>query len=179
LFFENKYDYDSWGKVSTAQSSANQIGYTGQRLDSKTGLMALGNGERYYSPTLARFIQQDSLTGSLNTPQSLNRFSYVHNNPHKFIDPSGHAGILATIAIGAAVGGLFGGAIEFAHQAVDVYNGEGSFDIGKIGKAAAVGAAVGAVIGSFGLLAGAFGVMPHLRSALLREARLSEQRQRI
>jgi Metallopeptidase toxin 4 len=52
--------------------------------------MALGNGERYYSPTLARFIQQDSFTGSLNTPQSLNRFSYVHNNPNKYTDPTGH-----------------------------------------------------------------------------------------
>jgi Bacterial toxin 47 len=54
--------------------------------------MALGNGERYYSPTLARFIQQDSFTGSLNTPQSLNRFSYVHNNPFGFTDPTGHEG---------------------------------------------------------------------------------------
>jgi RHS repeat-associated protein len=87
-----KYDYDSWGKVSVTQnqSSNNQIGYTGQRLDNETGLMALGNGERYYSPTLARFIQQDSFIGSVNVPESINRFSYVHNNPLGFADPSGH-----------------------------------------------------------------------------------------
>jgi RHS repeat-associated protein len=87
----SRYDYDSWGVQSNTNNSNNTIGYTGQRLDSETGLMALGNGERYYSPTLARFIQQDSFSGSLNLPQSLNRFSYSYNNPLKFVDPSGNA----------------------------------------------------------------------------------------
>ena len=92
-----KYDYDSWGKSSVVQNlpSNNAIGYTGQRLDNETGLMALGNGERYYSPTLARFIQQDSFTGSLTNGQSLNRFAYGLNNPLKFIDPSGNEGLVA------------------------------------------------------------------------------------
>ena len=52
--------------------------------------MALGNGERYYSPAYARFIQQDSFAGNPMNPQSLNRFSYAHNNPNKYTDPSGH-----------------------------------------------------------------------------------------
>lgn len=87
----NSYAYDGWGKVTGAiGSSNNSIGYTGQRLDAETGLMALGNGERYYSPALARFVQQDSFTGSLNQPPSLNRFSYVHNNPLTYRDPTGH-----------------------------------------------------------------------------------------
>lgn len=87
----NRYDYDSWGKVSNqVGGSANSIGYTGQRLDNETGLMALGNGERYYSPTLARFIQQDSFTGDVKNPVSLNRYSYVHNNPLTHRDPTGH-----------------------------------------------------------------------------------------
>jgi RHS repeat-associated protein len=67
---------DSWGVQSNTEgTSNNSIGYTSQRLDSETGLMALGNGERYYSPTLARFIQQDSFIGSLTNAQSLNRFA--------------------------------------------------------------------------------------------------------
>jgi hypothetical protein len=52
--------------------------------------MPLGNGERYYSSGLGRFIQQDSFTGYLDETASLNRYSYVHNNPTRFTDPSGH-----------------------------------------------------------------------------------------
>ena len=83
-------EYDAFGLQSSSNQSANSIGYTGQRLDNETGLMALGNGERYYSPSYARFIQQDSVVGNSMMPQSLNRFSYTHNNPNKFTDPSGH-----------------------------------------------------------------------------------------
>ncbi len=57
--------------------------------------MALGNGERYYSPAYARFIQQDSVIGKNQSPQSLNRYSYVSNNPLKYTDPSGNEGLLA------------------------------------------------------------------------------------
>jgi RHS repeat-associated protein len=68
----------------------NRVGYTGQRRDEETGLMALGNGERYYSPNLGQFVQQDSFAGLLDQPQMLNRHSYVTNNPTGYSDPSGH-----------------------------------------------------------------------------------------
>jgi RHS repeat-associated protein len=85
------YEYDVWGQVvGSEQGSLNTVLYTGQRLDTETGLMPLGNGERYYSPSLAQFIQQDSFAGFLSIPQSLNRHSYVHDNPVKYTDPSGH-----------------------------------------------------------------------------------------
>lgn len=92
----NKTEYDAFG-LQTASNplAANSIGYTGQRLDKETGLMALGNGERYYSPAYARFIQQDSWLGNNSMPQSLNRFSYAYNNPLKYHDPSGNEGIVA------------------------------------------------------------------------------------
>jgi RHS repeat-associated protein len=87
----SRSDYDAFG-LQTGGSSANSIGYTGQRLDNETGLMALGNGERYYSPSYARFIQQDSVSGKSMSPQTMNRFSYVTNNPNKFTDSTGHEG---------------------------------------------------------------------------------------
>jgi RHS repeat-associated protein len=101
----SRSDYDAFG-LQTGNGSSNSIGYTGQRLDSETGLMALGNGERYYSPSYARFIQQDSFAGSLNSPASMNRFSYAHNNPNKYTDPSGNivfVPILAAMAVGALI----------------------------------------------------------------------------
>lgn len=95
-----RYEYGAWGELVAGGGSSNQFGYTGQRLDAETALMTLGNGERYYSPGLGRFIQQDSWTGKASMPQSINRYSYAYNNPHNFIDPSGNepfsvAGILA------------------------------------------------------------------------------------
>jgi RHS repeat-associated protein len=83
-------EYDVFGLQTGGNGSSNSIGYTGQRLDNETGLMALGNGERYYSPSYARFIQQDSFSGSMNTPQNMNRYAYTHNNPNKYTDPTGH-----------------------------------------------------------------------------------------
>ncbi|MBV8859487.1 MAG: Ig-like domain-containing protein [Acidobacteria bacterium] len=85
-----RYEYGAWGEVLLAGNSSNQFGYTGQRLDGETGLTAMGNGERYYSPALGRFIQQDSLAGRLAEVQTLNRYAYVRNNPLRFTDPTGH-----------------------------------------------------------------------------------------
>ena len=89
------YEYDAWGNyLSAGGGSYNSIGYTGQRFDNETGLMPLGNGERYYASGLGSFIQQDSFTGMAAMAQSMNRYAYVHNNPLRFTDPSGHEGII-------------------------------------------------------------------------------------
>jgi hypothetical protein len=45
---------------------------------------------RYFSPYLNRWIQPDSIVPEAGNPQALNRYSYVANNPLKYIDPSGH-----------------------------------------------------------------------------------------
>ena len=39
---------------------------------------------------MGRFLSADTIVPSPGNPQSLNRFSYVRNNPLKFIDPTGH-----------------------------------------------------------------------------------------
>jgi RHS repeat-associated protein len=85
----NRNEYNAFGEQFTNANNAptaNSIGYTGQRLDNETGLMALGNGERYYSPQYARFIQQDSWLGNNSMPQSANRFAYGYNNPFSYRD---------------------------------------------------------------------------------------------
>ncbi|MGH9897061.1 MAG: RHS repeat-associated core domain-containing protein, partial [bacterium] len=47
---------------------------------------------RYYDPEIGRFISADTIVPDPNNPQSLNRYSYVNNNPISNIDPSGHSG---------------------------------------------------------------------------------------
>jgi len=91
-----RYEYDAWGSYLAGTGfSNNAIGYTGQRYDGETGLMPLGNGERYYAPGLGSFIQQDSFTGMAMMAQSMNRYAYAQNNPLRFTDPSGHVGLAA------------------------------------------------------------------------------------
>jgi RHS repeat-associated protein len=45
--------------------------------------------ERYCDPVLGRFPNLDPIEGTMEQPQSLNRYSYVQNNPVNLTDPSG------------------------------------------------------------------------------------------
>ncbi len=65
-------------------------GFTGQRFEATTGYI-YDFGARYYDPNIGRFISADSVVPGVGNPQALNRYSYVFNNPLKYIDPSGHA----------------------------------------------------------------------------------------
>ena len=62
--------------------------YTGQRSLPDTGLMDYK--ARFYSPSLGRFIQPDTIIPSATNPQSWNHFTYANNNPIRLNDPSGH-----------------------------------------------------------------------------------------
>jgi RHS repeat-associated protein len=46
-------------------------------------------GARFYSPLFGRFLQADTIVPGAS-PQALNRYSYVFNNPLTMVDPSGH-----------------------------------------------------------------------------------------
>jgi len=83
-------EYDPWGKVSRSEGNVDpEHRFTGQKLDPENGLYYYG--ARYYDPELARFISPDPIVPSAGDPQSHNRYSYVRNNPVKYIDPTGHS----------------------------------------------------------------------------------------
>ncbi len=44
---------------------------------------------RYYNAAIKRFINQDTVTGSIESSQSLNRYAYVEGNPISYLDPFG------------------------------------------------------------------------------------------
>jgi RHS repeat-associated protein len=83
--------YDAWGNIRASAASGTMptdIGYTGQRLDSYIKLVQMG--ARWYSPELGRWLSPDTIVPDPSNPQSLNRLSYVYNNPLRFTDPTGH-----------------------------------------------------------------------------------------
>jgi|GEM_PF-2830479 len=64
--------------------------FTGQRQD-VAGLYFYQ--ARWYDVQIGRFLQPDTIVPSPGNPQSLNRYSYVRNNPLNRVDPSGYTDI--------------------------------------------------------------------------------------
>ena len=85
--------------------------FTDQEFDVETGLY--NYNARLYDPVIGRFISPDSIVQAPFDPQTLNRYSYVRNNPLIYTDPSGHfflggLDILIGAAIGATVAAIQG-----------------------------------------------------------------------
>jgi hypothetical protein len=58
---------------------------------------------RIYDPALGRFMTADPHIDSPYNLQSLNRYSYVNNNPLGYTDPSGHFKLKKLFKIAAAI----------------------------------------------------------------------------
>ncbi len=61
--------------------------FTGKPVSATTGLYYYF--QRWYDPSIGRFISVDPLTGDLSDPQSLNPYVYVSNQPTGAADPTG------------------------------------------------------------------------------------------
>ncbi|RXE58098.1 RHS repeat-associated core domain-containing protein, partial [Acetivibrio mesophilus] len=83
---EEKY-YDANGNLTTTPIN-NNIRYAGYQYDEETELYYLT--ARMYDPKIARFLQEDTYTGSPDDPLSLNLYVYCGNNPLVYYDPTGH-----------------------------------------------------------------------------------------
>ena len=81
----NRYQYDAFGQVSSAEGFSNRILYTGQQYDKVSGQYYLR--ARFYDPSVGRFLQEDVYRGD-----GLNLYAYCRNNPVVYYDPSGFAG---------------------------------------------------------------------------------------
>ncbi|MCE0494161.1 toxin C-terminal domain-containing protein [Vibrio salinus] len=90
--------YDTWGKqrkVLWRSSSASELiqevitnrGYTGHEEIKEVGLIHM-NG-RVYDQELGRFLSADPHIQAPFLVNSFNRYSYVMNNPLKYVDPTG------------------------------------------------------------------------------------------
>ncbi|WP_217900043.1 polymorphic toxin-type HINT domain-containing protein [Paenibacillus herberti] len=84
-----QYRYDAFGSLMTPMTAEyNTIGYTGQTVDPKTGLMDYK--ARWYDSNAGRFTSADTYEGDSTSPLTLNLYSYVNNNPINLTDPTGN-----------------------------------------------------------------------------------------
>ncbi len=119
-------------------------GYTGHEHEDAHGIINM-NG-RIYDPVLARFLQADPF---MEDEVTLNRYTYVHNNPLAFTDPSGYSSWKDWVRVGLAI-------------AIGVITQNYAVTLESIAAAIAVGAAGGFAAGYVatgtweGALAGAF-----------------------
>ncbi|WHX49762.1 RHS repeat-associated core domain-containing protein [Paenibacillus woosongensis] len=85
----NSYTYDIWGNPEHEEETVpNIFRYSGEYWDATTDLQYLR--ARWYDPNAGRFVSKDSYEGDITNPLSQNLYTYVHNNPLIYVDPSGH-----------------------------------------------------------------------------------------
>ncbi len=86
-----RYVYLPFGEISKQNSCGVDTvtaKFTGKEYDEETNLYYYG--ARYYDPAIGRFLSPDTVLPSLTDAQTLNRYSYVRNNPIVYVDPTGH-----------------------------------------------------------------------------------------
>ncbi len=81
--------YEPYGEDRDSGDSLNtDRKFTGQTEDESVGLYWYAS--RAYDPDAGRFCTPDPIVPAPGNPQSLNRYSYVYNNPLKYVDKTGN-----------------------------------------------------------------------------------------
>ena len=140
----NPATWREWGVENATPSLMFDRGYTGHEHLLDVGLINM-NG-RVYDPVMSSFLSVDSYVQDPENAQNFNRYAYCLNNPLKYTDPSGEFGILAAMAISAAVSAVSTMATNYVYDR-PIYEG--------VAKAAVVGALQGAFSFGIGGAAGA------------------------
>ena len=108
--------YSPYGVMAVA--AVHGLAFCGQYRDPHTGNYPLGNGRRFYSPTLMRFTTCDSL--SPFSRGGINGYAYCGGDPVNRHDPSGAfwSALLRTIGVMSSGATLFGSLARTAQNVV-------------------------------------------------------------
>ena len=97
-----RFSYDSFGKRRATPcngvdpacqllSSVTNLGFTGHEYLNLNGGGLIHMNGRVYDPTLGRFVSADPSIPDYRNTQYLNRYTYVLNNPLRYVDPTGYS----------------------------------------------------------------------------------------
>ncbi|URN93493.1 MAG: RHS repeat-associated core domain-containing protein [Candidatus Pristimantibacillus lignocellulolyticus] len=117
-----RYHYDEFGIALDDEKfdmnwagPDNLFGYTGLGYDYTSGLNNARS--RYFDASIGRFISEDTVEGDNKNPLSLNLYTYVQNNPNKYIDPSGNIpvliALLGKVVVNYAIDVMFGVGFDY------------------------------------------------------------------
>ncbi|MDQ3523545.1 MAG: RHS repeat-associated core domain-containing protein, partial [Chloroflexota bacterium] len=143
-------NYEPYG--AAIGKTVDGVGFTGHVMDGATGLTYMQ--QRYYDPSIGRFLSVDAVTADGNTGSNFNRYWYANNNPYKFTDPDG----------------------RIAETPWDAFNV--ALDVVSLGKNLAVGNYAGAAVDAVGLVVDAVATVvpgvPGGAGAAIKAARLAD-----
>ncbi|MDC0435397.1 RHS repeat-associated core domain-containing protein [bacterium] len=71
-------------------------GFTGHTEDVNSDLVYMQ--QRYYDPSIGRFLSIDPVDANPNEPMTFNRYAYANNNPYSYVDPNGELPVLVWAA---------------------------------------------------------------------------------
>lgn len=83
-------EYEPFGDALAPSVPEDGVGFTGHLLDTATGLNYMQ--QRYYDPSVRRFLSIDPVTANSGNGANFNRYWYANNNPYRFTDPDGRLG---------------------------------------------------------------------------------------
>jgi RHS repeat-associated protein len=84
------YTYDPFGEI-TSPINPNELVFAHNAEEYNPVVDLTYLRARYYAPSSANFITQDSILGSITSINSQNRYSFAESDPVNNFDPSGHA----------------------------------------------------------------------------------------
>ncbi len=92
-----KMVYGPFGSVRSEIEGGYEGTYTFTDKEQDAGSEWFYFGARYYDSEVGRFMSIDPWEGDPTDPQSFNKYSYVGNNPLKYVDPNGEERISVII----------------------------------------------------------------------------------
>ena len=117
---------------------------------------------------LGRFLSPDPIVPNPANPQSLNRYSYVYNNPYRYTDPSGHCPFCIPVLIYAA-GVVANTALD---TAIDYSIAQLTGEEFHLGQSLAINAATNVALGGVGGIVGKARHLRHLQK--LKNVRIAQ-----
>lgn len=72
-------------------------GFTGHTEDVNSDLVCMQ--QRYYDPSIGRFLSIDPRDANSDQPKTFNRYAYANNHPYKYVDPDGEFAFLIPVAV--------------------------------------------------------------------------------